>query len=153
MILNEKICSLNNSHTRERKKNTKTREWLYRVKVQMLKSRALIEEIQKMYSPYQHFLVVKYFWFIPWDTFWVKDKKVKQLRVNARVGDTSNFAKIPDDLIFNVLLDIDDSEICAETVYKLPYKGKQHHIKLVIDVIELEHLATKSRQELPEFLK
>lgn len=141
------ICSLNRSHDHEHRKTNETRAWLYALKVQMLKHQDEIKEFRQAFDPKKHFLSIDYFWFLPKRRLFTAKG-----HVNTRSGDWSNFPKLPDDLIFNDVLQIDDGHVCKGSVYRLPYHGDEHAFKIVIHALDLELLHSKAMAELPEAL-
>ena len=149
IVQDTSICSLNNAYaTKDRKKSTRTKEWLWNLKVQLRRERDQIEDIKNRFDRKKHFLTAEYIWFIPHLDFYTLKKEV-----SLRNGDCSNFAKIPDDMVFNEVLGIDDGAICKETVVKLPWIGIKNHIKITVQIVELKYLEQKCNIELPDFLK
>lgn len=149
IIKNLKICSLNSAYaTKDRKKSTETQKWLYALKVEMLKYRDRIKILQDNFARDKQFLVVDYVWFLPHKEYF----RAKG-GLNSRSGDWSNFPKIPDDMVFNTILGIDDGMISKGSVTKLPWNGNNHIIKITIKILDNDLLIKKSFQELPESLK
>ena len=146
-----KICSLNSSHTFDRVKTKETNIWLQKFKTQVVQFKENLSKIKELYHPKDSFLTVEYYWFVPKKEFFTTTKKAANGIKNC--GDWSNFAKLPDDELFNRILKIDDSQVCKGTVYKLPYSGTDHFIKVVVGVFPAAILEKKAIQELPEYMK
>jgi len=151
LIRNLKICSINNAYaTKDRKKSTDTVKWLFDLQVQMLKNKAAVNDLKNFFMRTRHFLTVEYDWFVPEKEFF---RKGKGGGLNSRAGDWSNFAKLPDDRIFNEVLGIDDGLIAKGTVFRLPWQGVTHNILIEIQILENDQLYRKTLQVLPEALK
>jgi hypothetical protein len=107
-----------------------------------------LADIKSTFDKKIHFLTVQYVHFIPEEHFFNLAGTF-----NERVGDWSNWPKIPDDLIFMGLLKIDDSHVQRGWVEKLPVKGKKCHMKVTIEIHPLSELRDRSAQILPLSLK
>ncbi|MCP3873376.1 MAG: hypothetical protein GY699_09520 [Desulfobacteraceae bacterium] len=149
LIKDQKICSLNSAYvTKDRTKSVETRNWLYNLRRQIYQKKEQVDLIKNNFDRKDHFLVIEYTWFIPRKEFFTKKGYV-----NTRSGDWSNFAKLPDDEIFDRILGIDDGTVCKGSVLKLPWNGDKHHIKITIWMLDLIHLEKRSNIELPECLR
>ncbi len=132
----------------DRKMTTETRKWLYDLKVQMLKNKDGIARIRNNFVSNRHCLSVNYYWLLPG-----KELVTKKGSINLRSGDWSNFPKIPDDMVFNEVLGIDDGAVCRGTVYQLHWNGKSHLIIIDVEIHEIDILWKKSEQLYQEIMK
>jgi hypothetical protein len=149
LIRKLKICSLNSAYaTKDRKKSVETIKWLFDFRAQMNKNPQAIKELKQYFDRKRHFLTVIYYWFVPEERFFRKAGGL-----NTSAGDWSNFAKLPDDLVFNTILGIDDGLVSKGTVYRLPWQGREHHIMVEIQILDIDQLRLKTMEVLPEALK
>ena len=148
-VKNMRMCSLNNAYqTKDRRKKVETQQWLYELKVQFLKQKHKIDKIKSLFDGRIHCLECEYVYFVPVEKFFTKKGMI-----NQRAGDTSNFAKLPDDKIFNDILGIDDGFICKETVYKVPWKRFDYGFLVNITIHKKEVLWAKSAASIPEYMR
>jgi len=138
--------SLNNAYTTSSShykiKSPKTQKWLYRLKMLLKKDQKKVDEIKAKFDRNNHYLLVNYVWFLP------RSKILRQKGgLSERSGDWSNISKIPDDLIFNTVLGIDDSMICTGRIDKFLSQNDKYCLKLRIQVRMLSELRERSERE------
>ena len=138
VVRDQKACLLNGAYIKDgrstqRRKSQATHDWLWALKVKLLKNDVEVAEIKRNFDKMKHVLVCSYTWMVPHKEYFTKSGKI-----NERLGDTSNFCKVPDDLIFNTILGIDDSFIKSQRIRILPHRGTKHHIVVDIFIVDYE---------------
>ena len=158
-IEDTKPISLNNAYATSsshyKVKSTKTQEWLTAFKYGCLRSKEKLDNFRKMWLVSKHYLLVNYIFFIPKKNMLIKGtgpNDPRKGKINSSSGDWSNITKIPDDMLFNNLLGIDDSYIATGRVDKLLSPNGRYYLKIRIQMRNLEDLEIRSKKEA-EFLK
>jgi len=136
-------------------KSTKTNQWLYDLKMRLAHHKGRLTQLKTIWRPSEHYLLVNYTHFLPEKELFVQSKYPKNRKgaVSGNSGDWSNLPKIPDDLIFNDLIGIDDCHICTGVVNKFPSPDDEYYLKLKIQIRTIVELRQRAWRELPEALK
>lgn len=143
-LRNRPPCSINHAYSDKDKTQLsfKTRKWITSFKRQLRES-PQISEIKQSFNKEIHFFTIAYFHFLP-----EKFLLTSSGRFAERSGDWSNWPKIADDAIFQ-LLGIDDAHVQRGWVEKLPCKGNKCHLKLIIEIHPLEKLLDRAQSIMP----
>lgn len=124
--------SSNNSHYGAKagySKKPKTRNWEQRLKRGMLKYNHHVESIKSEFIRDSHVLTRQYIFFFPKDKYWTKKGEL-----SLHTQDVSNIAKIPDDIVMNVVLGIDDKFIQRGNVELIPWDKHYNGCLLIIKI-------------------
>jgi hypothetical protein len=139
MMVKAKAMSLNVAYYSNNRKTKEAHTWLWDFKKQLKPYHAEMQVFMKDFETQGHFLKIYYTYFIPSNDYWNKHGRIKH-----HTSDWSNFPKIPDDLVFNKWLGVDDSQVQRGTVEKVPWSGTYHLIGLIIDRIDKDEIESRS---------
>jgi len=111
--------SINSSHYGARagySKKPKTRNWEQRLKRGLLKYQNHVKSIQDNFIRDGHVLTRQYIFFFPVKKYWTAKNEL-----SLHTQDVSNISKLPDDILFNSVLGIDDKFIQRGSVELIPW--------------------------------
>ena len=154
-------CTLNTAYetssAHHKFKSGKTHVWLWTLRKQLLQYKPSINQLKAYWRASEHYLLVNYTHFIPAKKLFVQKNRpkegVKKGAISKVSRDWSNIPKIPDDLIFNAILGIDDGHICTGVVNKFPSPDDRFYLLLKIQIRTIEELKERAKHALPDHYK
>lgn len=101
--------------------------------------------IKKAFNKKENYLSIEYNWLVPKNELFNKQGTLAE-----RLGDWSNFPKIYDDVIFNDVLGIDDSQAKSGQVNIMQSRDNCHYVMIGIYVANIKKLNSWILEESAE---